>query len=453
MRRCKRRVPRLFGVLALLFVVPANRCRADDWPQWLGPKRDGIWRETGILAKFPPEGPKVRWRTPIAGGYDGPAVAGERVYLVDRFVPDGEFPQKSRPAAGPGKERVVCLDEATGQILWKHEYDCTYHVGYPAGPRATPIVRDGKVYTLGTMGRLLCLEAATGKVLWQKDFREDYQARVPTWGFSANPLLDGDRLICMVGGPGSVTVAFHKDTGQELWRALSAAEPGYCPPMIFEVGGVRQLIIWHPEAINSLNPQTGEVYWSEPFYVRSGITLATPRLAGHLLFVSCFYNGPMMLKLDPDKPHAEVLWKGKSNSEQPRLTDKLHSLMCTAFIKDGYIYGVCTYGQLRCVKADTGERVWETLRATGSQEEPVERWANAFIVAHEDRFFLFNEKGDLMIARLIPQGYDEISRAHIIEPTNRMPGRLVVWSHPAFANRSMYVRNDQEIVCLSLAAE
>jgi outer membrane protein assembly factor BamB len=441
------------GSLALLAAARGgSAARGDDWPQWLGPQRDGVWRETGIVATLPPRGPKTRWRTPIAGGYAGPAVAGGRVYLTDRLLPV-ELPQVSRPGLSPGKERVLCLEEATGQIVWKYEYDCTYKVGYPAGPRATPIVRGGKVYTLGAMGRLLCLKAATGKVVWQKDFPEDYHARVPMWGFSANPLLDGDRLICIVGGEDSVAVTFQQNTGKELWRALSAREPGYCPPVIFHVGGVRQLIIWHPEAVNSLHPETGEVYWSQPFQVRSGITLATPRLAGDLLFVSCFYNGPMMLKLDSQQPRAEVLWKGNSNSEQPRLTDSLHSLMCTPFIKDGYLYGVCTYGQLRCIEARTGRRVWETLQATGSQQEPVERWANAFIVAQADRFFLFNEKGDLIIARLTAAGYEEISRAHVIEPTNRMPGRPVVWCHPAFANRSMYVRNDREIVCLSLAAE
>ena len=135
----------------------------------------------------------------------------------------------------------------------------------------------------------------------------------------------------------------------------------------------------------------------------------------------------------------------------PRTTDGLHSIMPTPSIKDGHIYGVCSYGQLRCLKADTGERVWETLKATTGDK--LERWANAFLVAQGDRFFLFNEKGDLIIARLTPKGYEEISRAHILEPTNTMPGRPVVWSHPAFANKCIYARNDKEIVCISLAAE
>jgi outer membrane protein assembly factor BamB len=441
----------LLGTVALVVgSLTTPGARADDWPQWLGPQRDGVWRETGILDQFPKGGPPVRWRTPVGGGYAGPAVAGGWVYVTDRVVAEGARGAGRRPTAG--KERVLCLDEATGKLLWKHEYDCRYQVGYPAGPRTTPVVRDGKIYTLGAMGDLLCLEAATGAVVWAKNFPRDYQAPVPQWGFSANPLLDGDRLICLVGGAGSVAVAFHKDTGEELWRALSAHEPGYCPPMIYEAGGKRQLIIWHPEAVNGLDPETGRVYWSQPFRVRAGITIATPRLAGDLLFVSSFYNGSLMLQLDRDRPGARVRWKGKSNSEQPRLSDGLHSLMCTPFLKDGYVYGVCSYGQLRCLKADSGERVWETLRATGSEAKPVERWANAFLVAQGDRFFLFNEKGDLILARLTPQGYDEIGRAHLLEPVNQLPGRPVVWSHPAFANRSVYARNDREIVCVSLAA-
>jgi hypothetical protein len=144
------------------------------------------------------------------------------------------------------------------------------------------------------------------------------------------------------------------------------------------------------------------------------------------------------------------LWQGKSHSEQPQRTDGLHSIISTPFLQNGYIFGVCSYGQLRCLRADTGQRLWETLKATGGK---LERWATAFLIVHEDRFFLFNEQGYLIIARMTPQGYEEISRAHILDPTNQMAGRPVVWSHPAFANQSIYARNDKEIVCVSLAAE
>jgi outer membrane protein assembly factor BamB len=431
-----------------LLLVVASVVHADDWPQWLGPERDAVWRETGILERFPEGGPKVRWQTPIGGGYSSPSVAAGKVFVTDRIV-GAKLPKKGTSA---GKERVHCLDEATGKILWTHEYDCTYQkVGYPAGPRAAPLVHGHKVYTLGTMGDLLCLDVNSGRVLWSKNFPKDYGAEVPQWGFAASPLIDGDRLICIVGGDGCVGVAFHKDTGKEIWRALSAPEPGYCPPMIHEAAGKRQLIIWHPRAVNGLDPKTGSLYWSVNFFVQNGIAIATPRKMGDLLFVSCFYNGPLMLKLRDDKPGATVLWRGKSKSEQPDRTDGLHSLMTTPFLKDGHIYGVCSYGELRCLKADTGERLWQTRQATGAAEGGT-RWANAFLVGHADRCFLFNEKGDLIIARLTPAGYEEIDRAHLLEPTNRMPGRPVVWCQPAFANRCVYVRNDREIICASLAA-
>jgi outer membrane protein assembly factor BamB len=398
----------------------------------------------------------VRWRTPVGGGYAGPAVAQGRVYVTDFLLADGvSFPSDSFARKRlPGTERVLCLDEQTGKVLWKHEYPCEYTVSYPAGPRTTPIVQGGKVYTLGTMSDLLCLDAATGKVLWSKNLTREYQARVPLWGFAAHLLLDGDKLISLVGGPGTLVVAFHKDTGKELWRALGAAEPGYCPPMIYEFGGKRQLVIWSPESVNGLNPETGAVYWSHLFTIKSALTIPTPRKDGDLLFVTAFYDGPLMLKFQPGEREPTVLWKGKSKSEQPNRTDGLHSIMPTPILKDGYIYGMCSYGELRCLKVQTGERVWEDLKATGSQKQhPGDRWKNAFLIPNGDRVFLFNEAGDLIIARLSSKGYEEIDRAHILEPTNRMPNRPVVWSHPAFANKSMFARNDKEIVCVSLAAE
>lgn len=428
--------------------------RADDWPQWLGPQRDGVWRETGILEKFPEGGPKLRWKTEIGAGYAGPSVARGRVYVADRFL-------KAASQAPGGKgiiqgtERIVCLGEADGQILWKHEYDCPYDLAYPAGPRTTPLVHAGKVYTVGAAGNLTCLDAESGKLIWSHDFPKDYQANTPVWGFSANPLIEGNKLICVVGGPGSVAVAFDKDTGSEIWRALSAKEPGYCPPMVWEAGGARQLIIWHPESLNSLDPETGKVYWSEPFMVKAGLTVPTPRKVDDFLFVSSFYNGSMLMRLAKDKPAATQVWRAPTTVSE-RKTEGLHSIISTPFIENGYVYGVCSYGQFRCLKLATGERLWETLKITGATGENNgnnDRWCTAFIVKHGDRFFLPNEKGDLIIARLSPSGYDEISRAHLVEPTNRAQARNVVWSHPAFANRNIYTRNDKAIYCYSLAAE
>jgi outer membrane protein assembly factor BamB len=449
-------------VVVMSLAAPA---RCDDWPQWLGPQRDGIWRENGIVDRFPSGGPKVRWRVPIGYGFAGPAVSGDRVYVCDRILPTG-----TKLPANPfdrglllGTERVLCLDDASGTILWKHEYDCPYRISYPSGPRATPLVAEGKVYVLGAMSDLTCLDAGTGNVIWSKNLMREYRSELPQWGFAAHPLLDGDRLICLVGGDGCEVVAFHKDTGAEIWKNLSSSRIGYCPPTIVHAGGTRQLIIWDPEAIHGLDPVSGREYWTVPFEVKADLSVSQPRLDGDKLFITSFYDGSILLKLAADKPDATVVWQSKSHSEMPDKTDTLNSIMPTPVVRDGYVYGVCSYGQFRCLELATGKRIWQSLEATRAKvngqmspadPKPVtktERWSNAFIVALGDRYVLFNERGDLIFAALSPTGYTELDRAHIIDPDDPQPGRKVVWSHPAFAHRNVYVRNNHEIVCLSLA--
>lgn len=435
-------------VACCLFLASGAFARADDWPQWLGPQRDSVWRESGILRTFPSGGLPIRWRTPIGPGYSGPIIASGRVYVTDR-QPAAGAPTGGNPferTNSPGGERVLCLDEKDGRVLWKHEYECVYTVSYPAGPRVAPLVDGGKLYTLGAEGNLFCLNAMDGKVVWSRELKKDYDVKAPMWGFAGHPLVDGNRLICLVAGVGTTAVAFDKDTGKELWRALDSGEPGYSSPMICDAGGKRQLVIFHADAANALNPQTGEVYWSVPFKSKAGLSVATPRKLDDLLFFTSFYNGSLMLRLDSQKPGATAIWKTAKADEKN--TEHLNAIIPTPFLEAGHIYGICSYGQLRCLKAESGERLWETLQAATSGE-PV-RWGNAFLVKNGDRFFIFNEKGDLIIARLSPAGYDEISRTHLLDPINGDPGRKVVWSHPGFANRCVYARNDKEIVCASL---
>ena len=436
-----------------LFVLAfgCNAVKADDWPQWLGPKRDSVWRETGIIDKFPPNGAPVKWRVNIGSGYSGPVVAKGRVYLTDR-----QLPQNRGPASDPfertiisGGERVFCLDEANGKLLWQHQYQCTYTISYPAGPRVAPLASDGKVFSLGAEGNLFCLDAESGKELWSHDLKKEFKVKTPMWGFAGHPILVGDKLVCLVGGSGSTLVAFDRNSGKEVWRALTTEEPGYSSPMLCEAGGKKQLILWQPEGADSVDPETGRVYWSVPFKSRSGLTVSTPRKMEDLVFFTSFYNGSLMVRLDPSQPTATTVWQTVGGNEKD--TTHLNSILCTPFLEGGYVYGVCSYGQLRCLNAQTGERIWETLQAT-TAGEPV-RWANAFIVKNADRFFLFNEHGDLIIARLTPKRYEELSRAHLLDPVNKDPQRPVVWSHPAFANRHIYARNDREIVCADLGKQ
>ena len=438
------RFPSAITLIALAALAGAWSLRAEDWPEWRGKGRGGVWRETGIVDTFPADGLKLKWRTPIGGGYAGPAVSNGLVFVTD-FSETG--PRR-------GIERALCLNEGTGKIVWTREWPVDYAgLDYAYGPRATPTVDGDRVYVLGMRGMLLCLNTRTGKVIWKKDYVQDYGIEVPVWGMVGAPLVDGNRLICLVGGePDAKVVAFDKRTGKELWRAIrSDSEPGYNPPILIEAGGKRQVIIWHPKAVTSLDPGTGKVYWEHPFKIKSGLTIATPVFSRNRLLVSAFYNGSHLLKLHANRPAAELVWKGKSASEVS--SDGLHSLIATPVMQGDYIYGIGSYGQFRCLDARTGERVWETQEVTREKA----RWAAGLIVRHEDRYFINNDRGELILAKLSPEGYQEISRTQLIKPTTRVGTRrelgLVNWSHPAYANRHLIIRNDEEIRRYSLAKE
>jgi outer membrane protein assembly factor BamB len=443
----KPRLPSPGFTFLLALTVGGAIARADDWPQWMGPGRDGVWRETGIVEKFPPGGPPIRWRVPIGAGYSSPSVAAGKVFVLDRVVSQGAAkpPNPLTRLSIAGAERLLCLDESTGKTLWSQEYPCDYTMSYNAGPRAAPTIDGNRIYTLGGEGDLQCRDIDHGTLIWQKHLGGEH---TPMWGFASSPLIEGDKLIAIGADPDGVVLAFDKNSGKPLWKAVPAKEPGYSSPIVIEAGGRRQLIVWNPQSLNSLDPQTGEIYWSEPFTSQAGMSIATPRRSGDLLLITAFYNGAMMMKLDGAKPAATRLWKIGGKNE--RNTAALHAVMCTPVIDDNSIYGVCSYGQLRCLNAQTGQRLWETFAATSADAGPT-RWANAFIVANQDRYFLFSEKGDLIIAKLSPTGYQEISRTHLLDPTNTDPGRAVVWSLPAFADRCVFARNDKELVCASLA--
>jgi outer membrane protein assembly factor BamB len=307
-------------------------------------------------------------------------------------------------------------------------------------------VHQGKVYSLGTEGNLFCLDAAKGNVIWSKELKREYKTTTPQWGFCGHPLVDGQKLICLVGGEGSVAVAFDKDTGKELWRALSASEPGYCPPTMIEAGGKRQLLIWHAESLNSLDPETGKPYWEHPLKPQYGMSITAPRKLGDLLYASGIGDVCTVLRLAKERPAVETVWKGDPKTG-------VYCANSTPFLEDGVVYGSdCQTGSFRAVNLATGERLWESFKPTTGGNERASS-ATAFIIKNGDRFFLFSETGHLIIAKLSPRGYEEISRAKILEPTGDAFGRPVVWSHPAFAGKCCFARNDKELVCVSLAAE
>jgi outer membrane protein assembly factor BamB len=425
-------------VTALLCVssLMQNSLRADDWPQWRGPNRDGVWRETGIVEKFKDKQLKLDWRVEIGSGYGGPTIADGRVFVTDRMVEPTQV------------ERVHCFDWKTGHELWTDVYDCRYSgVGYDAGPRAAVTIDDGRAYALGAMGNLHCLDAAKGAILWKKDLLKQYDIRMPIWGIAAAPLVDGQLVIVQVGGEKACIVAFDKATGDEKWKSLDD-RASYSAPIIVQQAGRRVLVCWTGDSIAGLDPASGGVLWRYPFKPsRMVLNVATPVVHDDRLFVTAFYDGSLMLRLDQKKLAVEKIWSKVGLDEQR--TKALQSIIATPYFDGSNVYGVDSYGQLRCLDAATGERVWESQAAV-----PKARWATIQMVLNGQRMFLFNERGQLIIASLSPDGYHEISRTQVLEPTT---GQLnlrggVCWSHPGFAYKHIFARNDRELVCGSLAA-
>ncbi len=426
-----------FLAAALLLVASCVVASADEWPQWRGPNRDGVWNEQGLIEKFPAPQLKVSWRAPISSGYSGPTVADGRVYVMDRV----DMPKQI--------ERVLAFDAKTGEELWKHAYDCVYSgVQYVAGPRASVSIDDGRAFSLGTMGHLFALDAASGTILWQKDLLKDYKIRMPIWGIAASPLVTGDLVIVQIGGEdGACLVAFDKRSGTEKWRALDD-DASYSAPIIIQQAGRRVLVCWTGDNVAGLDPASGKVYWQHPFEIsRMVISIATPVVDRDRLFVSSFYDGSLMLKLASDATAVEPLWRRRGPDEQN--TDSLHSIISTPFCKA--ITSTAWTATASCAASTPGPAIASGKAPTRSQgnagHDPHGPQRRADLDVQRAR------RGDYR--RLSPQGFQEISRAKLIDPTTEQlrRGDGVCWSHPAYAYKHVFARNDKELVCASLAAE
>lgn len=432
-----RLLPRLsFAVICVVATLAGASAQGIDWPQWHGPQRDRVWRETGITTELPDEIP-IRWRRSIGSGYSGPTVADGRVYVMDRVADPKEI------------ERIHCFDWKTGQHQWTHEYDCVYEVSYKAGPRCSVLVADGLAYALGTMGRLSCLDAKSGKVVWEKDLLRKYRFEMPIWGIAASPILEGGLLIVPTSNSefGAYLAAFEARTGELRWQAFND-RGNYSAPIVIDQAGQRVLVAWTGDRIIGVAPATGKLLWQHPFKPKNmPLGVASPVLHEDKLLFSGFYDGSLLLRLHQDELGVSQVWRRRGQNE--RRTDALHSIISTPLIQDGHIYGTCSYGELRCLQLSDGKRVWEDLSAV-----PKARWSTIHFVPNGDRTFMFNERGELLIGKLSPKGFTQLDRGQLIQPTREQLNRRggVCWSHPAFAYRHVFARNDEEIVCADLTA-
>lgn len=420
-RRCSSWLVVGRSILAGLALCSGDPSNAEDWPQWRGPRGDSSWRVASLPDRGPAEGDLVPvWRADLGPGYSGIAVVGNHVYTQDR------------PATPTDHERVVCFDATSGQLLWQHLYPAVYgKLDYPKGPRATPTVHDGRVYTMGAVGHVHCLDAQTGQVVWKLDLVRDHGATLATWGYSGSPLLDGEHVIIHAGLPqGGCYVAYDRRTGQERWRG--GDDPlGYGTPILIEHAGQRQLIGWTPEHIISLSPTNGRENWRIPYKVTYGVSIATPLFREGLVLVCGYWEGSKAIRLGNQPTEATLAW------EENRY---LRGLMSPPLYRDRHVYLLDKHHGLVCFELASGKVLWnDSNRLTPRDRNP---HASLVWIDGSDRILALNASGELVQARLTPAGYEELGRARLVGET---------WAHPAFAGDSCYARDDQQLVRVRLA--
>lgn len=403
---------------ALLFALPLF---AADWPQWLGPLRNGHSPEKGLLVKWPASGPKVLWRAEGGDGYSSIAVAGGRaITLVQRT--EGKL-------AG---QRVLALDAKTGETLWMSVPYPLFKNQFGNGPRSTPTIDGERVYAQLVTGQLICLAADTGKLLWEVDLLKKFGAKNITWGLSASPLVEGDLVLAVPGATGAGVAAFDKKTGKLAWKT-SDDKAAYASPVAATVDGKRQIIFFNAAGLLAVEPKQGKELWRVPWKTEFDCNIATPLvIGGDKLFVSSGERvGCTLFQLKPESP-PDVLWQSKG----PKSV--MINYWATSIETGGHLYGLSGEFDKRislvCVDVKTGKRTW--AQEDFGKAAPL--WADGHLL-------LTTKKGDLVLARATPQKYEELARVRGILGDNR--------TMPTLSQGRLYLRDREKILCLDVAGK
>ncbi len=395
-----------------------------DWPQWRGPRRDGVSTESNWVSKWPDSGPKVLWKAQVGTGFSGVAVVGERVYTMGFIRNQGA--KSATMEKQPGLDHVWCLDGRTGKPIWKHTYPSKkwyYH-----GPFGTPMVDEGKVYTLGKFGDLFCLDAATGKVVWSTNITRSLKAKMPYYGYSCMPVIVGDLLILNAGHPGPAMAALNKKTGKVVWKA-EQGPAGYSSPVAYEVGGKKAVTILTPPAVLGLDAATGRLLWKHPWNTGPQSSATTPLVSGTKVFISASEAKQWCVLLDVGGAKPKVVWEH----------NQMNNYFNASVLYEGHLYGshstdhISRNFRLRCIDFKTGKVKWDKA-GLGK---------GGFTLAG-GRLIVLCEKGELVIAEADPKRYKELARAKVLDGT--------CWSPPVLCRGRIYCRDHLgTIVCLDVS--
>jgi outer membrane protein assembly factor BamB len=401
-------------ILTTLLLLTAAHAPAEDWPQFLGPTRNGVYTGADLAQKWPASGPAVVWKKDVGQGFSAPVVSQGRLILFHRLS---------------DKEVVEALDAATGHPIWSFDYPTRYRddFGFDEGPRAAPTIADGRVYTFGAEGMLHCLDFATGKKIWSVDTHAQFKVEKGYFGAACSPLVDGGRVLMNIGGSGNAgLVAFDAATGKTLWTATDQAA-SYSSPVAATINGVRHAIFFTRAGLVDVDPASGKVLNKLPWRARmaASVNAAAPIVVGDMVFLSASYGtGAVLLQITP--AGLKQIWASD---------DALTNHYATSVYKDGFLYGF--HGRqeegpsLRCIEFKTGKVRWN-----------IDGYKAGTITLAGDRLLILREGGELVMAPASPDAFKPIASAKVLPATIR--------SYPAVANGRLYVRNEKTLVCLNL---
>jgi outer membrane protein assembly factor BamB len=386
---------------------------ASDWPQLLGPGRNGVYAGPALSEAWPAAGPRVLWRRQIGAGLSGPVVAQNRVILFHRVS---------------NREVVEAIDPASGKTQWQYAYPTTYRddFGFDEGPRAVPVVANGVVYTFGAEGQLHAIDLASGKKIWSEDTMRRFGVPKGYFGAAGSPLVEDGRVIANIGGKNAGVVAFDAKTGKVLWTVTEDAA-SYSSGIGATIAGHRYAIFLTRAGLVGLDPVSGQVRFQRPWRARqaASVNAATPIVNGDLIFVSAEYGpGAGVLRFDGSK--LTDLWSSD---------DVLSNHYATSVLFDGFLYGFHgrqEFGQsFRAVEFRTGKVRWSE-----------DRFGAGSVTLAGNRLLILRESGELVLAAAAPDGFKPIARAQILPATVR--------AYPAIADGIMYARNDDTLISLDL---
>jgi outer membrane protein assembly factor BamB len=399
------------GSFAGMFIVLAT-VSGMDWPQWLGPDRNGSSPETGLLTDWPKEGPKVLWKVPGGDGYSSVAVAAGRAYTLVQRGDD---------------ELVIALDAVSGKELWQIRSGPAYLNKFGNGPRSTPSIDGGFVYVQSVTGPLVCLEAASGKVVWQHDLLKEFGAKNIRWGLSASPLIEGELVLAVPGAKGAGVAAFHKKDGRLAWKT-GDDKAAYASPVAVTVGGRRQIIFFNATGLLAVAPDTGAELWRIPWTTEFDCNIATPLVIGDRLFVSSGEdNGCALYQLSAGGT-PEPVWESKGKKSV------MINYWATSVVHNGYLFGLSGEFDrainLNCIDVKTGKLMW-------SQKD----MGKAAVTLAAGHLLIVTKKGDLVLAPATPEGYRETARLPLLAETR---------TAATIADGRLYLRDREDIFALDI---